>query len=215
MSIPWCPMDTAELYMKNRIEQTSLLKQNGWMDNTFDYSFNSKGFRCKEFTHNPTIMFLGCSYTCGIGLPVNNIWPELVAKSLNLQCANMGQGGGSSDTAFRLCLGWIDQIKPSIVIFLKPPDIRWELVSNDRINFLGVNTRDTSNYIKEYVIDDNNVYFNNYKNKLAIESLCTQRNIKFLSFDSLPYIHNDYARDLSHSGINTHQQFANFVIQKI
>jgi hypothetical protein len=208
-------MDTAELYMKNRINKQSLLKQNGWMDNTFEYSFNSKGFRCEEFTNNPTIMFLGCSYTCGIGLPVNNIWPEIVSRSLNLQCANMGQGGGSSDTAFRLCLGWIDQINPSIVIFLKPPDIRWELVSNDRINFLGVNTADPSNYVKEYTIDDNNVYFNNYKNNLAIESLCAQRNIKFLKFDSLPYIQDDYARDLSHPGFRTHQQFANFVVSKI
>jgi hypothetical protein len=208
-------MDTKEFYEFNLIKNPELLKQYGWIDTTFDYSFNSAGFRCKEFTSKPTIMFLGCSHTCGIGLPVDNIWPELVAKSMNMECANLGQGGGSADTAFRLCLGWIDKIKPNIVIFLRPPSIRWEIVSENRIQFLGAGVgiyADT--YIQDYIIDDNNEYFNHRKNILAIESLCIQRNIKFLNFDGLPAL-GDLARDLQHSGVNTHQQFANSVLSKI
>jgi hypothetical protein len=219
MSIPWCPMDTAQLYMKNRIKNIKMLKQNGWMNNTFDYSFNSKGFRCKEFTSDPTIMFLGCSYTCGIGLPVETIWPELVAKSLKMKCANLGQGAGSCDTAFRLCLGYIDKIKPKIVIFLQPPNIRWELVSKNNINLLGIWAVDKisnyKSYIQDYSIDENNNYFNSYKNILAVESLCEKRQIKFLHFDSYNHGKSDLARDLVHPGIEANLQFSTIVLSKL
>jgi hypothetical protein len=210
-------MDTEELYIKNLKERTSLLKLHNWIDSSFKYSFNSNGFRCVEFTSDSTIMFLGCSLTCGIGLPVESIWPELVAKTLNMRCANLGQGGGSADTAFRLCLGYIDKIKPKIIIFLKPPGIRWELISKDNIYYLGswLEQCKTSDYMKEYIIDENNNYFNNYKNILAIEYLCIKRKIQFLSFDSTDLIKSDLARDLTHPGIKSNLEFSNTVISKL
>lgn len=217
-SISWCGTDSYELYNKNLIEQPSLLKLNDWVGKSFKYSFNSNGFRCSEFTSDPTIMFLGCSCTCGIGLPVETIWPELVAKSLKMQCANLGQGGGSCDTAFRLCLGYIDKIKPKIVIFLQPTGIRWELVSKNIIKFLGIWGIDKSNhrsYMQEYIIDENNNYFNSYKNILAIESLCEKRQIKFLHFDSLNHGHDGLARDLVHPGISANLKFSNMVLSKL
>lgn len=217
-SINWLPMDTEDLFNKNLIEQKILLEKNNWVNNPFTYTFNSQGFRCKEFTNTSTAMFLGCSYTVGVGLPTDKIWAELVSKQLNMSCANLGQGGGSADTAFRLCLGWIDKIKPKIVIFLKPPGIRWELVNNQKIEFLGVNEHNLMHpsYMREYWRDDNNDYFNVQKNIFALQHLCQQRQIKFLTFDHMPKNDpDDFARDLAHSGINTHQQFANDVLEKI
>ena len=83
-SLDWLPMDTKELYEKNLKEKYQLLKQHDWIDKSFTYKFNSHGFRCEEFTNKPTIMVLGCSFTCGIGLPIEFIWPELISKNLNL-----------------------------------------------------------------------------------------------------------------------------------
>jgi len=218
-SIPWYGMDSEKSYAKNLKEKSKLLKRYDWIDKSIDYSFNSKGFRCSEFTSDPTIMFLGGSVVLGTGLPVDTIWPELVAKSLNMKCANLGQGGGSFDTAFRMCLGYIDKIKPKIVIFLKPNGIRWEIVSESNIHFFGIWTMDKDkiykNYMQEYMIDENNNYFNTYKNILAIESLCKERQIKFLNFETSDLVKNDLARDLAHPGIRSNLQFANTVLSKL
>jgi len=216
----WHGSDSEESYKKNLKEKSALLNEYGWNDKQFDYSFNSKGFRCSEFTSDPTIMFLGDSRTIGTGLPVDTIWSELVTKSLNMKCANLGQGGGSFDTAFRLCLGYIDKIKPKIVIFLQPGSYRWELISEDSIHFFGIWSIDTThkdykNYMQKYMIDENNNYFNNYKNILAIESLCKERQIKFLNFETKDLAKRDLARDLMHPGIQSHLQFSNKVLSKL
>jgi len=218
ISINWLPSDTEELYKKNLIEKRSLLEQNNWIDRKFTYTFNSEGFRSERFTNTPTVMFLGCSNTIGIGLPIENIWPTLVAKHLNMSCANLGQGGGSADTAFRLCLGWIDKIKPKMVIFLQPPGIRWELLKYQKIEFLGTGfpVQEYEKYMNEYWADDNNHHFNTEKNTLAIQQLCEQRNIKFNKFAGMPFHdQEDLARDLQHAGVKTHQLLADQICNKI
>jgi hypothetical protein len=213
-TLDWLGTDTNDWYIKNIREKYHLLEQYNWIDNTFTYNFNSHGFRCEEFTTEPTIMFLGCSCTCGIGLPIDVIWPELVAISLNMKCANLGQGGGAMDTTFRLCHGWIDQIKPKIIILLRPPGVRWELLEGEKINFLGVNYGNNyESYRLQYLSDESNNQLNYLKNNLAIEFLCSQRGIKFLSFHGLPFIQNDKARDLLHNGVQSHKQFAEQVCQ--
>jgi len=212
----WLPMDTEELYLKNLKNRYEDLKSNGWIDNHFTYDFNSLGFRCKEFTDASSIMYLGCSYTIGIGLPVEHIWPELVSKELNLKCVNLGIGGASLDTVFRLCLGYIDKIKPKIIILLIPPGIRYELVSSDRIDHFVVQSADE--YYYRWAIDKNNNYFNQQKNILAIEMLCKYRNIKFICRDSEELYNiseNSWARDLAHVGIKAHLNFSKELISII
>jgi len=231
----WLQADRKELYELNLKTNYDLLKNNNWIDNSFTYKFNSHGFRCEEFTNDPTIMFLGCSFTCGIGLPVDNIWPELLSKKLNMRCANLGIGGSSIDTAFRLCHGWIDIINPQLVVLLEPPGVRLELVYDDTIvnlnagitvfengflaskNLQSPNHNNHQIFIKEWSIDDNNDYFNKIKNKLAIESICSARNIKYLSisFSELFKRKVDQARDLSHYGVMSNQLFSDYVLTKI
>jgi hypothetical protein len=217
----WLPMDTRELYEKNLQEKYELLKTNNWIDRVFSYKFNSHGFRCEEFTEDPTIMFLGCSNTCGIGLPIDNIWPEMVSKNLNMRCANLGMGGASNDTTFRMCHGWIDNINPKIVILNCPPTPRLELARFNKYDFLSINQTSNSKYIDEFVktwiTDENNIYFNQLKNVLAIENLCIQNNIKFLKFSYLEFnsFFEDYARDLTHLGVKSNSNFAEHVLSKI
>jgi hypothetical protein len=218
-SLDWCISDTLQLYKKNLEENYQLLEENNWINCHFDYKFNSSGFRCEEFSDNATIMFLGCSNTVGIGLPVDAIWCELVAKKLGMCCANLGQGGASSDTAFRLCQGWIDKIRPKIVIFLQPPGIRWELVDQEMIKFFGSwsithHNRDLHPYMHRYMLDENNNYFNTAKNIYAIEYLCAQKQIKFLKLQHIGK-QLDLARDLLHYGRLSHLVFSNQVLDQI
>ena len=223
-TLDWLPMDTKELYEKNLKEKYKLLKTNDWIDKSFTYKFNSYGFRCEEFTNESTIMFLGCSHTQGIGLPSECVWPELVSNNLNMHCANFGIGGGSLDTAFRLCHGWIKKINPKIVMLLEPPGIRFELAHSNKTSnlspFLGHDDVIYESFAKDWSSNETNNYLNSLKNILAIESLCSIEGVKFIKIDinelyNFQIVNNDYARDLTHCGKKTHQDFAKHMLTKL
>ena len=221
--INWLPMDTEDLYKQNLKNRYTDLQQYNWIDQQFTYTFNSHGFRCDEFTNDPTVMFLGCSLTCGVGLPQHTTWPELAAKQLGMQCANLGIGASSTDTAFRLCLGWLDRIKPKILIFAPPHGHRAELLlPNDLIMNLSPQWVDEySHHLKIWSLDENNSEFNKLKNSIAIQHLCAVRNIKYVEVPAATTlltasgINSDYARDLAHPGVNCNRVFSKLVLDQI
>jgi hypothetical protein len=216
-TLDWLPMDTKKLYNVNLKTRYKDLVANNWIDNYLTYKFNSLGFRCNELSNDPSIMFLGCSYTMGIGLPVETVYPELLSKKLNLKCINLGIGGGSADTAFRMCHGYIDKINPKIVMYMKPPGIRFELVSNNNIENLIVNEFYNNEFYLEFAVDENNSYFNNEKNLLAIKYMCQTRKIKFVhtSCEDLVNSSTSLARDLAHAGVESHYLFTENILQKM
>jgi hypothetical protein len=214
--------ETKELYNKNIINQYTELEKYGWITRKFTYKFNSYGFRCDEFTEDPSILFLGCSYTCGIGLPIETVWTSIVAQSLGLKSVNLGQGGGSNDTAFRLGYHWIPKLKPRLVILLSPFEHRKEIVTPDHIHFITPQTTEINedpNNLKLHAIqwmsDDTNSYMNKIKNISALELLCNKHNIKFIVPDPIyqeGIYQWDLARDLSHPGVKTHEKFADYLL---
>jgi hypothetical protein len=219
----WLPTDSHERYMENRWTQKYKLEMYGWLEKKITYKFNSLGFRCNEFADQPTAMFLGCSNTVGVGMPVEELWAELVAKELNLACANFGIGGGASDCAFRMCLGYIDKIKPKIVIYNQPPGARLEVVTSPQTRNVILSDTEheyVSKFTNDFLMHDTNIEMNRTKNLLAIKFLCHERNIKFAYFDNYqeefsPLARSDYARDLMHFGTIHNAEFAKHVLSKI
>lgn len=215
-TLSWVISDREELYQQNLINNYTTLRENGWIDyEPFDYKFNSLGFRSEEFKENG-IMFVGCSHTCGIGLPFDKIWPTLISNELGLPQCNFGQGGMGSDTAFRLCYGYIDQIKPKVVVYLEPPGPRFELISGDKINQVTL-------YNDEYIdlfhklTDETNIELTLRKNFHAIQNLCMERGVKFVypppEFgNTINYL--DFGRDLLHAGVKSHRAFADHILEK-
>jgi hypothetical protein len=214
-SLPFIEGDSFVLYQKNLKEQRELLEQNGWIDQHFTYEFNSLGFRCQEFDDSPTLMTLGCSFTMGTGLPNECIWPQLLSTQLNLSCANFGQAGGSLDTAFRLCHGYIDKIKPRMVVLMEPPGERFEKISSDNVEFVLIQKSQWDEFYKKWCPDGNQYFFNREKNLMAIEALCRQRSIKFISVGYKILKSQDLARDLSHRGPQAHKIAVEQILQQI
>ena len=218
----WFNTDTEELYLKNLAVRHSLLSSNGWIGSSFTYKINSKGFRCDEFLGEDNIMIVGCSNTFGVGLPLANTWAQIVARQVNLRCANLAQPAAGLDTAFRLGLGWIAKLKPKIVVLCCPPLGRFEYVTKEEVNLLGWWSQKTPGplavYYKTMVIDENNIGLNAQKNILALEQLSYQHNAKFISVhfndirSSDPY---SFARDLIHPGVNANKIFAQKLINII
>jgi hypothetical protein len=86
--LQWLPSDTEELFIKNKEKRLEELKTGGWLNTEIEYSFNNYGFRSEEFDTTPSILYLGCSFTVGIGLRIEHTWPYLVSTAMNLKCFN-------------------------------------------------------------------------------------------------------------------------------
>jgi hypothetical protein len=217
----WLPTDTKERYDQNLKDNYNLLDQFGWVDSTISYQFNSLGFRSEEFTKSDNAVFLGCSHTVGVGLPLENTWPYYVSQALNLKCYNLGIGGGSLDLAFRLSYYLLKELQPKFVFLLCPGRFRMELFEgNDLISFLPANSdghKKLNYFYKCYLENDYNHFLNQQKNILAIKTLCNDLNIKFIYINDPEIDQNktDLARDLMHKGPKSHfnlaQRFLNML----
>lgn len=210
--LKWLPMDTEERYLNNLKTNYNQLWKLGWIDAPITYKFNSYGFRSDEFSHDPSIIFLGCSHTVGIGMPLEQTWPSIVSKTLGLKNFNLGVGGVSNDTAFRLAQHWIPQIKPQLVIFFSIEHSRFELHSNNTIQDYSIGNINLNNDIiwKTWIASNTNSEMNYLKNKLAIEQICASLNIKFAHIDYANILRNknSLARDLTHCGTTNNQVIA-------
>jgi len=216
-TVYWLPADTEDHYQKNLTSQYQLLLDNNWIDKQFTYHFNKHGFRCNEFTLDPSIMFLGCSHTCGIGLPIEQTWAYLVSKQLNLNMINLGIGGSGPDTSFKLANHYINQLKPKTVVYFEPSDARFSLTERDNImNFSPWATHDKfHDFYNAWVSNEENLSLNRVKHKLAIEAICNRNEIKLIIFNDNHFSRLDLARDLSHRGVKSNEKFSKLVLNAI
>ena len=216
----WCPTDTEARYQLNRAERADDLRQHGWWDHDpFDYHFNSSGFRSDEFDHRPGTLYLGCSFTLGIGLPHGDTWASQVSDALGTACWNLGQGKGSMDTCFRLAEHWIPRLRPTRVMMLCPMAERMELV--DAQGFPGFYTaldHDTP-MIAAWLKHPDNSRLNYSKNLRAIKQICNEHTIPFHAWSITDLLDGKeaagLARDLQHVGVEYHLKFAERVLGEI
>jgi hypothetical protein len=218
--ILWHGTDLEELYQKNLIKNRSQLEQYNWIDRPITYKFNSHGFRADEFDSvGSGVMFVGCSHTLGMGLPVESTWAHRVSTALKLKNYNLGVGGASNDTAFRLAHYWIDRLRPDIVVFLSTERTRLEVhMDDDQIWDLSIwplGFPMVDNFMQGWHSNDTNSNMNYLKNTLAIKQLCDDRHIKYIQQEALSITMTDRARDLQHYGEITNRRIADILLDKI
>jgi hypothetical protein len=213
---PWCPMDTQERYLQNRARQPDQLRKHGWWDHEpIEYRFNSAGFRADEFDSGPGTLFLGCSFTLGIGISHKHTWAHKVSQGLGTACWNLGQGGASMDTCFRLAEHWIPRLRPQRVVLMITLAARLEWIDAEGIP-RPYTPQDASTGAREWLAHPENARLAHIKNKLAIARLCDQHEIALHEWD-----HTDLpskcslARDLAHPGIECNHAFAERVLMQI
>lgn len=168
-------------------------------------------------------MVLGCSLTLGIGIALEDTWSYKVAKKLNLHLANLAIGGSSCDTSFRICYEYIDKIKPKIVIILPPHQSRCELFLDDDEVFSFGPWLDwkypLALYYKTWITAEPNSRYQKLKNILALDKLCSDRNIKFYNIENNQQMSNldmdNFGRDLLHPGTYWNSKLASFVIDDL
>lgn len=215
----WLPMDTEELFLENLKKRKTELERYGWIDRKFTYKFNNHGFRSDEFSDQEGICFLGCSHTVGIGIPFEYTWTKLVSNYYNLKCYNLGIGGSSHDSMFRIAYNYLSKLNTKIVVILSTHINRLEIFDHhdNIINLCGSGSasRKYRRFYDSWMSNVTNMESNKMKNLLAIKMICHDLNLKFIhsDIDDMGYV--DLARDLSHRGIQTNLDFSRTIISKI
>jgi hypothetical protein len=198
----------------NTAHTRSLLEHYKWIDADISYSYNYQGFRSEEFDDRPCGLAFGCSFTEGIGLPLEAAWPSVLSEKLNLKVWNLGQGGAALDTVFRLLDHYVDVFDPKFVAVFMPPENRYEY--HDRFGEYrtvlpsSLDLERYKDFAKEWFVNPANAEQNTRRNILAMKHRCYQRGITMFVFDSQTQIRFDKAaRDLQHPGRLAMQDFAN------
>ena len=127
----WKASDTENKFKTKLREKPEAVSY--WKDKSIEYRYNNYGFRTyDDFNKDDEgIVCLGCSFTEGIGLPLEYNWGYKLAKHFNLKHWNLGQHAMGLETAFRLLLGVSDWLKFKKVFLFVPPFYRNELIVSD------------------------------------------------------------------------------------
>lgn len=197
--------DTWLNHMNNR-ETRKFLESMGWdNEHSIEYKFNSYGFRDDEFDQRTNCIAVGCSFTEGVGLRQDQIWPTKLANLIGTHIWNLGVGGAAADTCFRILDHYIKILKPKAVFLLIPPMMRVELHTENEVRAYLVSETKIPAEIKKWFSYEANGITNRYKNILAMKQICADAGIKLYTQDSVgnAFKYDDLARDLMHYGEGT------------
>ena len=228
--VRWVPGDDENKYIHNMKTHRDLMAYSGWDGERadFTYKFNSHGFRAEEFSDEPSVMFLGCSMTMGVGIELEHTWAFKVAQDLGLKNHNLASGGSSNDACYRLFAHWHRIHKPKIVIHYSPPPERME-VFDDRgtINNLlpsVVDNVEKNKLYKIWISNEINSAMNEQKNRHAIELFCMREGIRyhwlghhqmFPTDHGFEYDKKSFGRDLLHPGAYWHRNMHKRIMSEL
>jgi site-specific DNA-cytosine methylase len=208
-TVYWNGTDTHELFLK--------LRPAGYTETSITYTFNSRGYRTKEFdltSNRKRILCFGCSHTEGIG--VQTPWPEILQSEYpEYDVYNIGQGGCGADTIARLMNNCVSVLKPDAVFVLWPDVARFELIKLIGKDFLFVDycgnwSDDFRRHFEFY--EDIHAYNNFYKNRQVALLLSRLYNFKLYDIamedvleDWSTRVQLPLARDCAHYGLEAQQ----------
>jgi hypothetical protein len=175
-----------------------------------EYRLNKNFYRTNNFKKNidgQSILFSGCSFTFGVGLPENLIWTSMLADKLNIDKENMfniGVGGASIHSTIKDIMLFIRKYgKPKKIFILFPEvsrDLIYRVFNKDNIDIVQ-NVLYRSNYLEEsednakkYIL--NYVHENNilrYSTMIGIfEEFCKESGIDLLWSTTIKYDYDTF-----------------------
>lgn len=103
-------------------------------DDTIIYDMNEHGYRSISMDEksNYNLLTLGCSWTMGIGVDNENIWPNIIGKKLNAKTFNYGMYGTSTSFVAKTLYKFISsQFTPDLVLIMWPGFSRRDYIRED------------------------------------------------------------------------------------
>lgn len=183
---------------KDDYEINKLRLPKDWIYNStpITYNFNSSGLRMEkeiaQIKSNYLIAF-GCSHTIGVGVPLENTWPHLMSKELNLDYVNSAVSGSSiklNALNFFNMLNTVDEL-PTVVAIAWPSSVRYTWYSQGQFLFylprfatdqnkFKLQTRSYNDILMTDVLTSEAIFYRN-----MVKTTCNKLGIKYCetSFD--------------------------------
>jgi hypothetical protein len=201
----WSDSDSEENFIKN--------PKDGYTKDSIIYRYNSAGYRTNEFNFiDPAILCLGCSFTEGIGVNVEQAWPDILAKHFtNYNVYNLGIEGSSGDSVPRMLAHIQDLFNVQLIFILWPILWRFEIYHEDRVQSI---RHDTPDGFSKLMLSDSNFLNIRQRNKLLVSLLGQKYNYKILDYNAEDFpARVDEGRD-AHPGPKSHNIMANMFLNK-
>lgn len=216
-------------------EDANASKLQTYVNKKLIYRFNSYGLRGPEFNiKKPFDLFLGCSFTMGVGVYEEKIWPTLVANHIKSDnYINAGMTGKGPDNWYAAFKHFTTVGDVRNVFCFCPSHPRLE----ERFKGFNYAVNITSGTLNSLVKDHpqyteifNHVLVNklsdisfmadyNFKTLATIKHICQERNINFFCYTHYSHglfktIEKQIARDIHHPGESYHEFIADTFIEK-
>jgi hypothetical protein len=167
------------------------------------YKINMDGYRTKHFTlfdnSKDTILFAGCSWTFGEGLPLGYTWPHLVSQNFeDADHYNIGYMGMSINHIIKNVYSFIRSYGKPKYLFICFPDIGRNLYYSENLqsyikaypntSFIGGKDKDRERYTLEHQSENNLLLATTQIS--ALEDYCMEAGINLVW---TTWVYSDYA----------------------
>jgi hypothetical protein len=206
----------------NNPDTRARMQQSGWNDTTvIEYKFNQQCFRTDEFDQSSRILVLGCSFTIGVGLHLDQTWPSQFGKLIGKPTWNLATGSANIDTCYRILKHYLPYLNVSTVIMCEPENDRFEIWTNKNgVDIVTTIVNSAQNQLNGYT----DLWYSSIKNSTiqyektleAMHNICDRAGVKFLHFhrhdaSKKYYGHTpDESRCLKHLGPNSQRLIAQY-----
>ncbi len=233
--VNWISNDTKDLFLNNlkNPEKRKRLEKLGWTEDSIKYRGNDFGFRMNEDFANiiddECVVYLGCSFTFGVGLNLEDTWGWKHSQNNNFRYVNLSWPGSGVDTFYRMLKSWINLLKIKKVYTLGSYFGRREILSSTikQTHWSGNNKTDfliLGHWVEDIEIkrlyqnlsDNEELKISYLRSWDAICGICLKKNIQLFILNKNhksemeAYGELADARDLKHYGSNWHSRIANF-----
>jgi hypothetical protein len=191
------------------------------------YDYNDYGHRCKNLSEidlDNYILFSGCSHTEGIGLELEKTFPYLISNTLGIDYYNLALGGSGIDTMAYNLIAWINTVKkpPKAVVITWTYETRFLSIHDDNSVTLNLAAATPAGRISpvnstaRFMILGEDIGYFASKKKLCqkMTRLC-YNDSTIIETNVDDHSNFDFARDLMHLGIMSHQVIAKKILDKL
>jgi len=194
------------------------------------YSFNNQAHRCKNFEdidQDNYILYAGCSHTMGVGLELEKTYPYLLSKQLKMDYYNMALPATGVDAVEYNVLTWLAKInkKPRLIVVQWPDPSRFLEYDFLRNNVLEQGSFSTGLDHLSLIVNAEDTGMFTVRRIMAVKLLTNSTKIPMITFNfgsqknygihDLYMSRIDRARDLSHAGIKSHEEFTKTLLNHI
>lgn len=201
----WCPSDTEKTFLNNLKKYPDNKTLKYYSENPIEYKFNNFGFRTPDDFNDVDEgnVYLGCSYTLGVGLHLEETWSYKLNQKIGGKFWNLSIAGSGIMTSSRLMFAFYKSLNIKNIFHFGPSHFRYEFVNERYLKMINVVDFEENKFFMDYLTSEKQNYLIFETHTRAIKQMADEIGANYyFSDDSEAFLQDPYgntARDLIHT----------------